>query len=1295
MRHIVKLSVMFFFGLMFVNMAVGQATVTGRVYQADRSLLPGAIVVLKNPSINLLRTAVTNDDGEYMFRSVQPAPDYEVEAKLNGQTIAQRVGITVQVGDANVVFPALIQNVIETVKKAADNPKIEINLSPSDSENISAEQLRSLPLFDRTFLALGLLTPSTHNVPAGSPLAGATFSISGARPTSNNFLLDGTDNVASSSNQAIPFQVNDSIQEFRVIYANAPAEYGRGQGGVVDVVTSRARISAGSKWHGSAFGFFANDALNSDSPLSAYSNSTFEQALLRANSSSFSGVSNQPAIVTAPRSYNSLVGLLPGSGCLACGKQFNALSLLSSNDNHTQPLNQKQFGFNIGGPMTSKILLFGSYEGTLIDNPNQVFERVPTDFDRSYADVPSLASNPNSQFAQGILSLYPRANVIGVPGVLEFFKGQAPNFTHVHNLLFRTDYAPNEHTTYLLRYNGQILDQLHDDNLPVTSFYAGNGADRKAQNQSLTLSQVHNSPSGWLNDARLSFTHFRLDERPQDSGLNAISLGLPSSALPTFVLSGIDTRTTGAIPGTPGKMGGWFDSFWNKSGCTNCSSISPSLDGLFPFARIGAPLTAPSQRRDAQLLASDSFALTWHRHQIKFGGEFRYLQNIVSDGGMARGLVVSNNIGEFTHDSETCISCGTAFLNPSFDYAIRQPDRYVGDLRSWTAAGFIEDRFNMRRNLTLSLGLRYEFFSQPREQNNLLWNFDPAANGLVQQGGTQVIDPFGYPCGSHPKLDSVYAAAKVPSPWNCGISGTGLPGSNLANFAPRIGFAYSPVEGKTVIRGGAGLFYDQLPVSTTAQLLLNRPSPFNVANPSAIYGQNFFSSRCINTFNNTPAQCGLGNISLNPAKANPSDFANFQAASGPPAIYAVDRQHADTPYSIQFNLSIQQQLGKHFAAQAGYIGAIGYNQPVLYNSNFQDEFFCTSSANNSGAKCDNISYFPIFTLSNLGSSNYHSLVLKLQGQSWHGLRFNAGYTFSRSLDNASSGQFPQVASTLWNQLFGLQLYGVGSPFAFILGSNGLVINGISLSSLQGAQLQFTVPGNQAINSALVTTGARPIITSPYLIPQNPLNFLRDDYGRSDFDTPHRAVIDFTYDLPFARKSRWLGGWEISSIIVAESGQPFTVFAGPAFGEITQRANLNGQAGLSADPNAYINGAFSLVGTDQNACPNVYANPSASGAQLYGGKPGFPGPCVGNTGRNQFYGPIYSSTDLAVQKRFLLFGENKRLTIRAEFFNLFNYSNFYNPVSALSTDGFTFNPQFGHVVSAHDARQIQLGARFDF
>ncbi len=88
-------------------------------------------------------------------------------------------------------------------------------------------------------------------------------------------------------------------------------------------------------------------------------------------------------------------------------------------------------------------------------------------------------------------------------------------------------------------------------------------------------------------------------------------------------------------------------------------------------------------------------------------------------------------------------------------------------------------------------------------------------------------------------------------------------------------------------------------------------------------------------------------------------------------------------------------------------------------------------------------------------------------------------------------------------------------------------------------------------------------------------------------------------------------------------------------------------------------------------------------------------CNGNTGRNAFTGPMFSTINVSIQKNFPIGGEGKMLSFRTEFYNLFGADNFYNPNSLLSTDGFTQNPDFGKIKSAHDPRQIQFAVRFNW
>jgi len=153
---------------------------------------------------------------------------------------------------------------------------------------------------------------------------------------------------------------------------------------------------------------------------------------------------------------------------------------------------------------------------------------------------------------------------------------------------------------------------------------------------------------------------------------------------------------------------------------------------------------------------------------------------------------------------------------------------------------------------TINLGVRYEYFSTPHEDKNRIFNYDPVANGLVQQGTHDVVDQYGNACGTVPTtyaslpgaISSTAAttgftsiANALPQGWNCATSGNGSVAQNdYNNFAPRVGFAWDlRGDSKTVLRMGAGMFYDQSPSSYTSQLMLNRPT----AAPNAFYGQIF------------------------------------------------------------------------------------------------------------------------------------------------------------------------------------------------------------------------------------------------------------------------------------------------------------------------------------------------------------------------------------------------------------------------------------------------------------------------
>ena len=1287
------------------------AVVLGSVYDVAGKGLGGVRVVLDNSALGFEREATTTEDGSYTIQEVPPHDGYRITAYRGAARMDARSGLAVTVGEEKNVLPPLHEPAAAAAGKAPEERSAAAVSNETTSTSVSGvivgEQLRSLPLYNRNFLALGLLTPNSHDVEGGSSLAGATFSIAGSRPNTNMFLLDGTDNVARSSNQAIPFQVNDAVQEFRVISSTASAEYGGASGGVVNIVTQRGS----NRLHGSLFGYFSNDALNADSPLSVYNGSGFDLSRVYAGAVGAKAVTNY-----APTTYNNYVATASNLGfctdsigpaaaadkhaCVTGGfgknTRFDPAAILSQNDSKSQPFDSRQFGMNLGGPVIKdRFFLFGSYEGTRIDNPTPILERVPSTFDKTYnplhtAGVPNTygppfyfpSNDPNFVFAQKILALYPVANVVAVPGALEYYRGQAPNNTNVDNGILHADIVQSKSANWSIRYAAQSLNQLHDDTLPKSSVYPGNGAVRDAFNQNFVLTHSHSFGSRIVTDSRAGVTRFHVTETPQDAPLNAASLGLPGAQMMTFALSGLDPQYSGASAGQLGAFASWADSYWlappSFFPAVDALVSFPTLNGLFPFARIGAPLNAPGERRDTTWLLGQSVSWALSRHIIKVGGGFRSFQNNVNNGGFSRGLVVASNIGEFTSDSMSCTFCFEGYFAPSFDYALRQPTPYTGRFSSFAWEGFAQDTWRVHPRVTISLGLRYDYFSPPNEANRQTWNFDPDANGLVQSGSTVATDPFGQACKTPIANPAVYADWNQGFGWKCSPTGSGaILNGDFLNIAPRAGLAWDLWgNGNTVVRFGFGMFYDQAPVNQTSQLIFNRPTPLSDTNPQAIYGQNFDSNACI--------QCGAGNTTVNPKFIAAQGSQDFQDASSPLPVYARDFAHSQTPYTDQFNATIQQKITGHLAAEVGYIGTLGSRLPAVSNTGFNNEWFCSISPG-----CDALN--PVFTLTNRADSNYHSLMARIRIAQFHGLAMNASYVWSKSLDNASSASFPLVPVTLQNQIYGFQFFGLGTPFRLASSSGG------AANQKDSTQISsFTALSSDTLASGVTTTGLGQVITTRYTLPQDPNHFLTNDYGRSDFDSAHRLVLDYTWDVPWRNSGRGanlFGRWKVSGILDIQSGQPFTVFAGPIAGEITQRANLVGAVNITGKPTDYINAsAFHLAASDAGCGKNSGFASTPTGVPLFSGVVGTP--CLGNTARNQFTGPALAQMNLAVQKGIQI-REGKVLALRAEFYNLFNRANYYNPISTLSADGLTLNPNFGRIESAHEPFQVQLAARFTF
>ena len=225
--------------------------IAGVVKDASGAYMPGVKVTLTNTATNAKQEATTDANGAFQFLQLAPAT-YQIVAEAKGFKRAVSTAL-VQVDQiTHAEFNLEVGDISQSVQVEATAPLLESDKSTLSSV-VDSRTIANMPLNARQYLDLALLTPGA--LPAATGTQGAGFNVAGARSQSNIFLLDGISNIDTQVNSAIgSFRITDAVQEFSVQTSVATAEFGRGTGGQVSIVTK----SGTNQFHGTAFEFLRN-----------------------------------------------------------------------------------------------------------------------------------------------------------------------------------------------------------------------------------------------------------------------------------------------------------------------------------------------------------------------------------------------------------------------------------------------------------------------------------------------------------------------------------------------------------------------------------------------------------------------------------------------------------------------------------------------------------------------------------------------------------------------------------------------------------------------------------------------------------------------------------------------------------------------------------------------------------------------------------------------------------------------------------------------------------------------------
>jgi hypothetical protein len=1069
--------------------------ITGTVIDPAGSAVPDAEIKATSEETKLERTTRSNAEGVYNLNDL-PLGKFTVTFTKDGFTSERYPGILVQ---ANRTVSLQAQLKVGTV---ADSVEVDVNplLNAVDTTNgyvLDRAQIEAIPLPTGSFTGVAILTPGVNaELPGGtgvnSGLGNAPIWANGQRDTANSFLLNGVDGSnlfnGKSTSQVASGRVGPST--------------GVGNTGGGGVIQSSASVYLS-----------IGNALPSPAP-ETIQEVRVNASMYDAQQGATSGAHIDLSTTSGTNNYHGSLYLHRATNWLnAAPFFFNQDNAVPAADKVPQ-LHRYTLGGVIGGPIIKdKLFGFLAYQHLHVSDAEigDSFLDVPVGLtdDRSPQALAALSGGAVTGAVDPVaLALFNSPSVKGEPGKW-LIPNAIPGITLQPGEVFNA-FIPGT-ATFIgdqavanLDYNATSKDTLalkyyyqHD---PTDAPYAYSNVPGFTQKldagaQVFSVNNTYLIGSNLSTQQTLGFLREKLyNTNDQPFGPSNI----PGGSYPS---ASIDTFGSSYFPGL---------SIIHVLGDSKIPGISDTLN-IGASAGSQGSLTGVFQNR---LMPSGNAIWVKGKHSIGFGSSYSFTQLNIRDRRPGTGTVASNDFGQFLN--------GLVTPNDSYNvttFLQGNANRYY---RANQLGLYLQDKFQIKPNLTITAGLRYDWDAGLTEKNGNLFNFDPS---LYSYASTTGPLPGGETAGSLGPTQSGFIIAGNNKNGTQGISNTTLTGRQWG-FAPRLGAAWSPTRfnNKVVIRSGLGLYYDRgelfsyfspgfaIGLVTGGPFGVVQQVPFVTAQtcPTATFQYGYIPT------------CGGGtsgslefpytNVqSAAPTNPKASDFAAYLPnatsivnGAQPVSLGVYDRRNK-LPYSINYTLDVQWQPRNDLAFDFGYVGNLGrhqvipvpFNQPNIasptsqvhsqnysygYTPTNPDGSFITLGDGSTallnfeggnidlrvpyiGYAAESISYKAA------GVSAYNALQVHVEKRMSHGIQVGASYTYSHALDEQSA--------------------------------LGLFYNG-----------------------------------------NNPLN-LRDGYASSDYDRTHVFNFNYVYKLPdFYGKSTLAGrltnGWSLVGLTVLQSGQPFSV-----------------------------------------------------------------------------------------------------------------------------------------------------------